>query len=314
MDYKENYVLYKLPSDKLKAEKIYELQVVAIDANTPPITFAVDEKFAFEKILYKMYFRNSKYATFGSKIDALNQTNLVYSKIKQVSTGKKIGDDAFKLSIPTSFEPFDKYELLGEKNMSPMIEVTASYNENLIVKELGLGNKPAPNTDTKPTANKIVTGSNAFLVANKKYDSYADLLQSNIATKIEITEANFTDNAVLPNISPQYFEYYLNNTLVDDILNKIEEMDTKYTEFLETVCPDKDDYNECIASFTIETATNSTNEDLFKPAELDFYKKYKNEQNIEGSLGDYPVFIKYRMNQIASGFGDSEQKVVLKKQ
>ena len=140
---------------------------------------------------------------------------------------------------------------------------------------------------------------------------------------IEITEANFTEDAVLPNTSPQYFEYYLNNTLVDDILKRIKYMDTKYTEFLAEECGPIppvgaatdviNGYNKCINSYSMETAPGDPPY-LFEPAAIDFYKNYKNMQNIEGPLGDYPVLINYNMDQIGNIFGVSEQKVILKKQ
>jgi len=124
--------------NQLEKEQLYRLELIAKPANPGSIAAGsntinlVDCKMKFTTIngdansgeanLYTAYFRTSKYETLSAKLAEGNRKNS--RKVIDIATGYVyVFGERFQLD-----EPFDKYELYGDKSNRPLIEVMADQN------------------------------------------------------------------------------------------------------------------------------------------------------------------------------------------
>ena len=82
-----------------------------------------------EKVIYTCYFRTSKYNSLSQKIGAIQH---YYSIIQSVGISPDVFNLRSLIDIP---EPFDKYELVGDNDIDPLLKIWADKDGEWIANE-----------------------------------------------------------------------------------------------------------------------------------------------------------------------------------
>ncbi len=106
----ENKIEFELPTNLMELNTIYKLQVIK-DVEATAYNGLWDGN-TIEKVLYTMYFRSSSYPTFRAKMEyfVLNATHTYTNNDVLISSAEL-----------TDHEGFDRYELIGDGEIDPLI-------------------------------------------------------------------------------------------------------------------------------------------------------------------------------------------------
>jgi hypothetical protein len=288
-EYSQAKVSYSLPASSLQKGAVYQLELVSI--NNDKTT---------EKVLYKLFFRASQYATFGQKITALKNTNMAVVK----------NGERFKNIIGNNFEPFDKYELFGGDNFGALVEVKADLSVSPLYNQYSTpfydGSLPSNvqvDFDEGEKGCAEVKGT-LISLASPKVGDVAWITQLQTAKSIVISNEDFKSFQPVTN-NGQYIEYLGNEYIV----NHVKSVSTKIHDAVQAVLTpwadckssNKPSSEECIQD-ALEYQVNSVK---------DIYQNYEEFMNLSGPSGTYKVTISYRCSRLNEGQPDSVQEISL---
>ena len=306
-DYANARVEFDLPPATLQNEKVYYFELVfsnkeeaAYENERNPNAVFV-EKFD-AKPIYKMYFRVSRYNTFGAKI----------ADLKQFSAHSQ-SDEVLKLNFSAAAEPFDRFELFGTENTKPLVELSSNYeNTDLYQKLKGFiyenKNLPSYYRFNNACLNVGLNGGSIVFDNYSKDDQLKKavlLTQPQMTKPIEISPEDFY-NFKPTNGSSQYIHYYANELMVKDwkkVSKQVVTVLDNHNYCVYAVNPNKS-YNNNYPYYGIETWQNRLYE----------MRKNPENMNLKAASGDYKIQITYRCTRLDKGQPDSVQEITLKKQ